>query len=86
MKKNICIYGKKNNIKNPRIGICVSKKYINKSFNRNKFKRIVRESFRIKKNNLPNMDFIIKINSKLKNIKNKHIFKILEILWNQYYF
>ena len=55
------------NRKNPRLGIIASKKF-GGAIQRNRFKRLVRESFRLSQHSFPdNMDIIIKPRSKAVN-------------------
>lgn len=48
-----------NSLNNPRLGLIVAKKNIKHANQRNQFKRIIRESFRINQHNLPNVDIIV---------------------------
>ncbi|STO63775.1 ribonuclease P [Haemophilus parahaemolyticus] len=47
-----------NTAENPRLGLTVAKKHLKRAHDRNRIKRIVRESFRLKQHELPNMDFV----------------------------
>lgn len=44
---------------NPRLGLAISKKVHRLAVDRNRFKRIARETFRCEKNNLKNWDFVV---------------------------
>ncbi|WP_343155161.1 ribonuclease P protein component [Buchnera aphidicola (Kurisakia onigurumii)] len=84
-KDNLIILGSYNNLNFPRLGISISKKIIPSSCKRNIFKRIAKESFRIKKNYLIKMDFIITIKKNFLFINKKELTKILNQTWIRYY-
>jgi ribonuclease P protein component len=54
----------------PRIGLAISKKYCRLSVDRNRLKRIARETFRLNQKCLDNWDFVIMIR-KFKLVTNK---------------
>ncbi|QJC36287.1 ribonuclease P protein component [Enterobacteriaceae endosymbiont of Donacia cincticornis] len=73
---------KKNKIKYPRIGIIIPKKIVHKTYIRNKFKRIIREYFRLNQYSIFNRDYVIILYN--KNILKINIFsfkKHLENIW-----
>ncbi|WWO97162.1 MAG: ribonuclease P protein component [Candidatus Dasytiphilus stammeri] len=80
--REITLFYQKNFLEYPRIGICISKKVIKKAHERNRVKRIIRESFRLHQHYIKNIDFIIIIKQNFINKNNHYIIKILKILWN----
>ena len=52
----------------PRIGIVVPKQCVKKAVCRNRLKRIVRETFRLRKHFLPSLDFVIRANRKIAGV------------------
>jgi len=48
-----------NQLKHPRLGLVVRKKFIKKAVDRNQFKRIVRETFRLHQHDLPDIDIVV---------------------------
>lgn len=76
----ICL-GRINDLNFPRLGISISKKKIKKSHDRNRIKRLIRESFRTKQNKLISMDMIIIVKKDLKLKDNKFIIHRLQSLW-----
>jgi len=75
--KYILIDVKPNTFNYPRIGITVSRHY-GKSHQRNRFKRCVREAFRLSKHQLPpGIDMNIKPRSAAKHAKSTDIYKEL---------
>ena len=47
-----------NELARPRLGVCVGKKY-GKAVRRNRFKRVVREAFRLTREELPPLDIVV---------------------------
>jgi len=52
------LLARKNDIGHPRLGLAVSKKCARKAVDRNRIKRIFRESFRLHQHQLPSVDII----------------------------
>ena len=48
----------KNNLEHPRLGLTVAKKHLKRAHERNRIKRLVRESFRLSQHRLPAYDFV----------------------------
>lgn len=81
----IIILGRLNTLNYPRLGLIVSKKNIKKAHERNRIKRLFRESFRLYQHMLPHMDFIIIAKKDIMNLDNLMITQILGKLWIHYY-
>lgn len=71
----ISIFSKYNELKYPRIGINISKKYVKNAHDRNRIKRIIRESFRKVQYDLPKMDLIIITKKGIKDLDNQTLKK-----------
>lgn len=65
------IINKDNQLSDSRLGIIVSKKSVRKAVDRNRIKRIIRESFRLNYQFLPKLDIVIVSYSAIMTI-NKH--------------
>ncbi|WDI79091.1 ribonuclease P protein component [Candidatus Purcelliella pentastirinorum] len=78
------VYFNCNNLTFPRLGIIISKKVIRLSNDRNRVKRLLRESFRMNKKNIRFIDFLIFPKRILCNLNNSEIFKLLDNLWCKY--
>ena len=64
-----------------RVGIVVSKKNIPKAVKRNRVKRLVRESFRGNKSQIPNLDVVVLIRRGIDDLPNVKITSKLDSLW-----
>lgn len=80
----IVIFSHFNIFNYPRIGLIFSKKYVKKSHDRNRIKRIIRESFRINQYKLPNIDFVIIGKKNILSVNNITLFKVLQKSWHHY--
>lgn len=60
-------YTKPNAKGHARLGIVIAKKAVSEAVSRNRFKRIIRESFRLNRHILPNLDIVIVMNRPLYN-------------------
>ncbi len=66
-----------NVLEQPRLGITVSKKHVPLSIQRNRLKRLVRESFRAHQNELAPLDVVIMARSNIAELSNQEIIKHL---------
>lgn len=82
---NIILLSRLNIVKYPRLGISISKKKIKKSHERNRIKRIIRESFRLNQHIIFYMDFIFIVKKNIIHLNNNIIIETLEKLWKRYY-
>ena len=57
-KELLCL-SQENGLNHPRIGLVIAKKNIRHAVQRNRVKRIIRESFRLRQHQLPAIDMII---------------------------
>ncbi len=80
---NILVLGKENSLGIPRIGLVVAKKNVKLAVNRNKFKRLVRESFRLKQHQIPSIDAIVLARRGVDNLTDQELSKILSDLWKR---
>ena len=68
-----------------RLGLVVSKKNISKAVERNRVKRVIRESFRKNKSQIPNLDVVVLIRKGIDALPNVVISSKLNSLWNDLY-
>ncbi|TCP13893.1 ribonuclease P protein component [Bisgaardia hudsonensis] len=80
----ITILARQNNSDNPRLGLAIPKKHLKRAHDRNRVKRISRESFRLLQHQLPNYDFIIIAKAGIGKLDNATLFQILDKLWKRH--
>lgn len=80
----ITILARKNNLEHPRLGLTVAKKHLKRAHDRNRIKRISRESFRLLQAQLPNYDFVIVAKKGIGNLDNAQLFQTLDKLWKRH--
>ncbi|QJC35476.1 ribonuclease P protein component [Enterobacteriaceae endosymbiont of Donacia proxima] len=79
------ILNKKNKIQYSRIGIIISKKIVRKIYIRNRFKRIIREYFRLNQYYFLNRDYIIILNNKnVLKINTFYFKRYLKNIWSSF--
>jgi len=72
---------RKNDLSHARLGLAISKKAARKAIQRNRLKRLVRESFRQWQNQLPNIDIVVLAKPEAVNMRNPEINQALERNW-----
>ncbi|HET9678482.1 MAG TPA: ribonuclease P protein component [Buchnera sp. (in: enterobacteria)] len=85
--KELVLLSRKNDtFQHSRIGIIISKKNIKKSNERNRIKRLVRETFRISQNILlVPMDHVLIIKKSSMDLDNSKLMNLLKKLWKTNY-
>lgn len=66
-----------------RLGLAISKKNAKRAVDRNRIKRIIRESFRLHQQSLPVTDFVVMAKPVTKSRPNAELFKSLEQHWSR---
>lgn len=79
----LTILARKNSFSHPRLGITIAKKRVRKAHDRNKAKRLIRESFRLHQHSLPNADIVVVAKSGLDQLSNEQLFALLEKQWKK---
>ena len=64
-----------------RLGIIVAKKHVKLAVQRNRIKRLLRESFRLKQSSMPNIDIIVLAKKGIDRIDNADCTAELQYLW-----
>lgn len=80
----ITILGRPNSLGYPRIGLTIAKKNVKRAHERNRIKRLARESFRLRQHQLPAMDFILLVKKGVAEMDNRAITETLEKLWRRH--
>ena len=66
-----------------RLGLAIAKKRVKLAVQRNRIKRLVRESFRLSQHDLPAIDMVVMVKSGIDNLENDTINKQLEKIWRK---
>ncbi|WP_150138409.1 ribonuclease P protein component [Candidatus Enterovibrio escicola] len=81
--QHLTILAGNNTVNNPRLGQTVPKKQIKLAVDRNRFKRLVRESFRLHQHSLPAKDFVVIARKSAKDLSNEELRALLHKLWQR---
>jgi ribonuclease P protein component len=79
----LIVLARRNSRDDARLGLAVSKKHIYAAVDRNKLKRIIRESFRHHQHQLCGIDIVVITYKPLKLCENPKIFNSLEWHWEK---
>ena len=80
----ITILGRQNSLGHHRIGLTVAKKNVKRAHERNRIKRLTRESFRLRQHELPSMDFVVVAKKGVADLDNRALSEALEKLWRRH--
>lgn len=65
----------------PRLGLAISKKHCKHAFQRNRIKRVVRESFRLNQHALPGLDIVVMNKPQTHRASSRQLHDSLEAHW-----
>ena len=68
----------------PRLGMAIAKKALRRAHERNRIKRLCRESFRLLQHQLPAYDFVIVAKTGIGNLDNRTFTETLSKLWQRH--
>lgn len=64
-----------------RLGLVIAKKHIKRAVDRNRVKRLIRESFRLNKATLPSVDIVVLARKGMGELDNKELQQLLNNSW-----
>jgi len=73
----------KNELNYPRLGIIIAKRNVKLAVQRNRIKRLIRESFRQEKENLSNLDIVVIGKKGVNSLPNAEISNLLSHQWKK---
>jgi ribonuclease P protein component len=78
----ITVLAKENQLEHPRLGMAIAKKCAKRAVDRNRIKRITRESFRLNSSTLPAVDIIVMCRPIILDLDNPAVFQQIEKQWH----
>lgn len=72
-----------NSEQHPRLGLTVAKRYVKRANQRNRIKRIIRDSFRLNQHDIPHLDIVVLVRNGVMEMENADINKLIEKLWRK---
>jgi ribonuclease P protein component len=79
--KHFTVLVKQNSQQAPRLGFAIAKKRIKLAVQRNRIKRLTRQSFRLNQHNLPDIDMVFMAKSGADQLENQEITTQIETIW-----
>ena len=79
--KCFTVLARENEYNSARLGLAISKKCAKNAVDRNRLKRLFRESFRLHQNKLPNVDMVAMCRSCALDLDNAEIHKQIALQW-----
>lgn len=79
----LLVLSRPNTLSHPRLGLIAAKKHLKLACQRNRLKRLIRESFRHSQHQLPAADIIVLSRPGISDLKNTEIVHLLEKSWRR---
>jgi len=68
---------------NPKVGLVIAKKHVSLAVQRNRIKRLIRDSFRLHRELLSNLELVVLARKDADKLDNEQITKTLSGLWQE---
>lgn len=81
--QHILVLSKPNLNPKPRLGLVIAKKNVRLAVQRNRIKRILRESFRLNQHQLPCLDFVVLARRNLDSLDNQQLHELFQKQWQK---
>ncbi|AUF99453.1 ribonuclease P protein component [Pseudomonas sp. 09C 129] len=81
--KNLLLLARNNDLDHPRLGLVIGKKSVKLSVERNRLKRLMRESFRLHQDALVGWDIVIVARKGLGDVENPELIQHFDKLWKR---
>ncbi|WP_084332632.1 ribonuclease P protein component [Marinobacterium jannaschii] len=81
--QQILILANHNGLDHPRLGFVISKKNVRRAVQRNRVRRIIRESFRLNQHDLPPVDIVILARKGLDSLDNEQVHRLANKCWSR---
>ncbi|WP_193163381.1 ribonuclease P protein component [Microbulbifer hainanensis] len=80
---NLLILACPNALDHPRLGLVMAKKHVRNATDRNRIKRIARETFRLRQHQLPAVDAVVLARPGAGELDNAALTKLFDKLWRK---
>jgi ribonuclease P protein component len=81
--QHILLLTRSNSLGKPRLGLVIAKRHVKKAVQRNRIKRLIRESFRLNQSKLAGVDIVVLIRPGVDMQDNAALLKQLDGLWRR---
>jgi ribonuclease P protein component len=72
-----------NTEQHPRLGLTVAKRFVKRANQRNRIKRVIRDSFRLHQHDIPAIDIVVLVRNGVLEMENADLNKLIEKLWRK---
>ncbi|WP_308364630.1 MULTISPECIES: ribonuclease P protein component [unclassified Microbulbifer] len=79
----LLILARPNDLGHPRLGLVIAKKHVRNASDRNRIKRIVRETFRLRQHQLPPLDAVVLARTGAGELDRAELAALLDKLWRK---
>ncbi len=81
--KNVLLLARANKLSHPRLGLVIGKKSVKLSVERNRLKRLIRDSFRLNQTLLGGLDIVVVARKGLGDLENPELHQQFGKLWKR---
>lgn len=81
--KNVLLLARNNELDHPRLGLVIGKKSVKLSVERNRIKRVIRETFRLSQDDLVGWDIVVVARKGLGDLDNPELIQQFGKLWKR---
>ena len=81
--KHLLILARSNSLNHPRLGFVISKKNVRRAVNRNRVRRMMRESFRLHQHQLPDYDLVVLARKGIDQLEAAQLSALLSKSWKR---
>lgn len=81
--QHLLILARPNHFERPRLGLVIAKKHVRLAVQRNRMKRVIRESFRHRQQTLTGLDVIVLARKDMASLDNRQLRQQLEQQWQR---